>query len=150
MYLLMRRHLQGPTGCGEGPAGQCFWSQGPTHPLLAPPRRLTGPGLSSQHGLRLAEAQRLSLAWLCYEFTTVLLKRLPRAGGQVHSEGALQEREEGEDGGRECPSAGSPDKGRLEEAVELRTHMGYAGGSARGGAQPRGPQPQGPSPLKHP
>ena len=78
----------------------------PVHPSV-------GPGL--------ADAQPLSSAWVCKEFTTMLLERLPRAGSQVHSEGEPWEegRRAGREGVGKRPTAGSPTReGREERAVQ--------------------------------
>lgn len=97
---------------GNGPAG---WGraqrQGPTHPFQAP-KRGGSLGLAFQPsvGPALADAQPLSSAWICKEFTTMLLERLPRVGGQVHFEAAPREegvREEREGVGK-SPRQGTP------------------------------------------
>lgn len=80
------------------------------------------------------------LCLVCKEFTTMLLERLPRAGGQVHSEGAPQEggwkEGEGREGvGREVPLRGEPQReGREEgaEAPQLGMHQASQGPTAQG------------------
>lgn len=150
LYLLTRHHLQSaPTGCKEGPVGQHFSSQGPTHLLLASPNEahLAWPFIPAwaQGWLTLSPSPLPGFAKSsppCYwkgfqELKARFIQRVHHRSGESWG---------GVGWCREVPLSREPrqkEAGRTRQWMCVRASQGPP-------AQPRGPQPQGTCPLEHP